>query len=407
MNDITCIYTDTNLIMYIANVEQCKLDKIDSSTSCICGFNEVVIDKLSAMIKIGNGAINLQSNQNLGFNFGSSKPSSGNEIGGSYGVDHGSPNSLQFELNSNLPTTQANIDLQTKPSFSLIPNLQGIFKLPTLPLSLIQGLPSIFDLPKLASNTIIDIADMNNALRATVPQIVGNVFSNLKQGMLSDSNGVANISAINTLTSIDGSNFDLSQSSSSNDIALVGEKLFLAWLDSHLLGLKLTTSMAAYIRSNALNLFRQIVAQYVDKAMKLGGSLEVNLKRANQLALTNSQELVGYLMNNYINFAGGIMKLIGEKVSWMGKQIDSTGESISTLDLNPMNTASKVLNTLPNPVDYANYFRAYGKQIMSDLRFDTLQNKQNDISIKVETPMINTRPQLTNTLSQTISSWWG
>lgn len=235
----------------------------------------------------------------------------------------------------------------------------------------LDGLPTRNPLGKLNHSQTIQPDEMANALESTIPNVVSNIFTNI-QNMTEGTGEVDLLSApLSTkkeeasLTSIDGSKVSIS-GNSSTEIAAEGERLFQQWIEHQLKNLHLTAAMAGYIRKNAMNLFRRIASQYMERVGKMGGSLEDNMRKATQVALNNTQTLTAAILKNYVDFAGGLMQIIGEQVSRVGKQLDSTGDSISHMSLNPFDIVSNVIDSLPNPSDYSKYFRAFGKQLMGE-----------------------------------------
>lgn len=220
-------------------------------------------------------------------------------------------------------------------------------------------------LMKLNQTFKVDPSDIEGALQSTVPEVVSNIFSNLNNLVEKEQNkpGSASTGTVGTLTSIDGSSVNV-QGDTSSQIVSQGEKLFQDWIEHQLDSLHLTASVANYIRKNALNLFRRVLKQYVNQVTKLGGSIEENVRKATQTALSNTQTLTSFILRNYINFAGGLLRVIGEQVSRVGKNLDTTGNVISNLNLNPFDIMSNVLQSLPNPTDYADYFKNFGRYLM-------------------------------------------
>lgn len=270
-------------------------------------------------------------------------------------------------------------------------------------------------LSKLNQSQKVDTSDMQNALELTIPNVVSNIFSNIQNLTIQTATN-SNSKPIESLTSIDGSSVSVS-GSSTEQITALGEQLFLQWIDHQLQSLHLTASMAAYIQRNALSLFRRIVKQYVERVEKLGGKVEDNVRRATQIALNNTQNLISFLLKNYINFAGGIMKILGEQVSRVGKQLDATGETIAHINLNPFDIVSNVIDSLPNPAHYSEYFRAFGKYLMgesssSSSKGDQQQVAQNDPQHPSENSNNQDRPKglfskTMGALGKTLGSWIG
>lgn len=220
-------------------------------------------------------------------------------------------------------------------------------------------------LMKLNQSSKIDPQEMADALQVTVPNVVSNIFSNINN--IITQTGSHNQDSDKRddpgkLTSIDGSSIDI-KSNSSAQISAEGEKLFIQWIEHQLDSLHLTVTTASYIRKNAVSLFRRIAQQYVERMERMGGRVEDNVEKATQIALNNTQHLISFLLKNYLNFSGGLMQIIGEQVSRVGKQLDSTGTTISSYSLNPLTIVTSVLDSLPNPSDYSRYFRAFGKQL--------------------------------------------
>lgn len=223
-------------------------------------------------------------------------------------------------------------------------------------------------LMKLNQSSTVDPQEMTNALQVTIPNVVSNIFSDIKNltSQTSDHHQESNKrDDSGKLTSIDGSSVD-TKGDSSAQITADGEKLFMQWIEHQLDSLHLTVSTANYIRKNAINLFRKIAQQYVERMEKMSGRVEENVLKATQIALNNTQLLTSFLLKNYLNFAGGLMQIIGEQVSRIGRQIDSTGDTIAHMSLNPLTIVTNVLDSLPNPSTYSQYFRAFGKQLMGD-----------------------------------------
>lgn len=247
-------------------------------------------------------------------------------------------------------------------------------------------------LMKLNQSSAVKPQEVADAVQLTVPNVVSNIFSNINNltsqaGQEEDRRDIPG-----KLTSIDGSSVNINGSSSDQIIA-EGEKLFLKWIEHQLDSLHLTVSTANYIRKNAINLFRKISQQYVERMKKVGGKLEDNVLKGTQIALYNTELLVTFLCKNYINFAAGLMQMIGEGVSSVGKQIDSTGDTIAHFNVNPLTIVTNVLDSLPNPSDYSKYFIAFGKQIMGESTNSTddnqkqsspSQSQQEDTSSKTE-----------------------
>ena len=245
------------------------------------------------------------------------------------------------------------------------------------------------ELAKLNQSQKVDSSDMQSALESTIPNLVSSIFSNIQNIAIqtennsshppqsSDGNSGGTGGSPNVLTSIDGSSVQLN-GNSTEQITAKGEELFMQWVEHQLQILHLTASTANYIRKSALNLFRRIVKQYVERIERLGGRVEDNVKRATQIALNNTENLIAFILRNYINFAGGLMQIIGESVSRFGKKIDSTGETIANVNLNPFDMVSDVIDSLPNPSRYSEYFRAFGKYIMGES--SSTPNSSNDAS---------------------------
>lgn len=211
--------------------------------------------------------------------------------------------------------------------------------------------------------------DMAHALESTVPNLVSNIFSNIKNlTMQTEQN--PDRPQLTTLTSIDGSSVDI-KGDNKDQITADGEKLFDIWLEHQIETLNLTATMANHIRKSAGVLFRRIIKQYVERVERMGGKVEQNIQRATQMALNNTQLLIAFLLKNYVNFAAGIMQILGEQVSRVGKQLDSTGETIAHMSLNPFDIISSVMESLPNPSEYSNYFRNIGKQLLGDLGYSS------------------------------------
>lgn len=281
-------------------------------------------------------------------------------------------------------------------------------------------------LMKLNQSSTVKPETMASALQSTVPNVVSSIFLNIKnlttQAEQNLNTGKGEASS-DQLTSIDGSSVNI-KGNSSVQITAEGEKLFQSWIDHQLNSLHLTASAANYIRKNALNLFRRIVNQYVDRMARIGGGVEQNVLKATQMALNNTQTIVSFILRNYINFAGGLMQIIGEQVSRFGRRLDSTGETIAHISLNPFDIVSNVMESLPNPSQYAQYFRAFGKQLIGEISSfgqnepEAGSSQATSASPTTSNPTINEsqtnnnigtrRPQgLINTLGKTITSWIG
>lgn len=255
----------------------------------------------------------------------------------------------------------------------------------------------------------VDAQVMENAVESTVPGVVSNIFSNIQSLALQTEQHKqppeSNQDKPGQLTSIDGNSVSV-QGESTAQITAEGEKLFIMWIEHQLGNLHLTASMANYIRKSALNLFRRIVKQYVERISKIGGSLEDNARRATQMALNNTQHLITFLLKNYLNISGGLMQIIGEQVSRIGKQLDSTGDTIAHMSLNPLTIVTKVMDSLPNPSDYSNYFREFSKQLLGTN--DPPISATPDIGAGQKEP--STQGLITKTmgaLGKTLSSWLG
>lgn len=232
----------------------------------------------------------------------------------------------------------------------------------------VQSLQNNPTLAKLnASVAQVNSQEVSTALQTTIPSVVSNIFTSLEQSMQNAQLQPPSANATTTtLVSMDGSTSGaLSANATLEDVSAEGERLFLSWLEHQMTALHLTASMANSIRKNSLLMFRRIVDQYIERAKLVGGSLQDNVRRANQLALSNTQDLISYLLSNYVNFAGGFMRIIGEQVSRVGKQIDSTGSSMKHASVNPFDIISSVIDALPNPSTYSQYFRDIGKQLVT------------------------------------------
>lgn len=296
-------------------------------------------------------------------------------------------------------------------------------------------------LAKLNQSQSVKPEDMASALESTVPNVVSNIFFNIQNLTTEAEQNLHNNTSdrldpnSGKLTSIDGSSISVIGDSSAQ-ITAQGEKLFLLWIEHQIESLHLTASAASYIRKSALSLFRRIAKQYVERIQRIGGSVEQNVQRATQMALNNSQNLVSFIIRNYMNFAGGMMQIIGEQVSRIGKQLDSTGETIAHISLNPFDIVSNVMESLPNPSEYAKYFRAFGKQLIGEISSFASAGLQNNngelvqqtgeikqtnptpVNPSLATPEAsnknehtitnNHRPQgLISSLGKTFSSWMG
>lgn len=273
-------------------------------------------------------------------------------------------------------------------------------------------------LMKLNKTVKVDPSDIQGALQSTVPEVVSNIFSNLNNLVEKEQQkpGSANTGAVGTLTSIDGSSVNV-QGDSSAQIVSEGEKIFQEWIEHQLNNLHLTASVANYIRKNAINLFRRVLKQYVDQVSKLSGSIEENVRKATQTALSNTQHLTSFILRNYINFAGGLLRVIGEQVSRVGKNLDTTGNVISNMNLNPFDIMSNVLQSLPNPTDYADYFRSFGRYLMGQGPSPQRPQDHRPVAAEVqdqEVPAAEEEPRRRGILSNTVGalqkafgSWFG
>lgn len=260
------------------------------------------------------------------------------------------------------------------------------------------------------------IQSVQSTLESTVPNVVSNIFSNIQYlAIQTEHNSNASSSGssqqTNTLTSIDGSSVHLESNETADEITAQGEQLFLEWIDRQIQALHMTASMAAYIRKSALNLFRRIVKQYVQRIGKLGGGVEANVRKATQVALNNTQNLIAFLLRNYLNVAGGLMQIIGEQVSRVGKQLDSTGETIAHINLNPFDIVSNVIASLPNPSRYSEYFRAFGRYLMGETQQvggnaeqQQQQQQQNDNQDGRRKGLLS---KTMGALGKTLGSWLG
>lgn len=220
---------------------------------------------------------------------------------------------------------------------------------------------------KLNKTTKVDLNDIQDALQSTVPEVVSNIFSNINHLIeVEQKDPNLNVGTTGTLTSIDGSSVSVAGDTSAQIMA-EGEKLFLDWIEHQLNAVHLSASVVNYIRKNALILFRRVVRQYVIRISRLGGSIEENVRKATQMALSNTQNLTAFILKNYVNFAGGLLRIIGEQVSRVGKNLDSTGNTIKGINLNPFDIVSNVIESLPNPADYSEYFRNVGRQLFGQI----------------------------------------
>lgn len=225
----------------------------------------------------------------------------------------------------------------------------------------------------------VDTSEMQSVLELTIPNVVSNIFSNIQNVTIETEHhqdgGSDSGDESGKLTSIDGSSIDVS-GNSTEQITAQGEQLFVVWINHQLQSLHLTASVAAYIERSAINLFRRIVRQYVERVEKVGGRVEENVIQATQIALNNTQNLIAFLLKNYLNFAAGLMQIIGEQVSRVGKQLDATGETIAHINLNPFDIVSNVIGSLPNPSRYSEYFRAFGKYLMGEPSMSNSNSEQ-------------------------------
>lgn len=242
----------------------------------------------------------------------------------------------------------------------------------------LQGLPQSSKEPSQNQNQNhkVEAQEVQEAVVSTVPNVVSNIFTNIQDLAIQTEQDPNHVSSSSTaqLISIDGSSAPLNKNDTAAQITAQGEQLFLQWIEHQIRAYHMTASMAAYIRKSALNLFRRIVRQYVQRIERLGGAVESNVRQATQLALNNTQHLISFLLRNYLNFAGGLMQIMGEQVSRVGKQLDTTGETIAHINLNPFDIVSNVIDSLPNPSRYSEYFRAFGKYLMGE---SSVQNEKN------------------------------
>lgn len=228
-------------------------------------------------------------------------------------------------------------------------------------------------------NNLVEPQEVQNAVESTVPNVVASIFTNIQDLAIQTAknpNAPDSTAANNQLTSIDGSSAHLGMNDTSEQITAQGEQLFLQWIEHQIQTYHMTASMAVYIRKSALNLFRRIVKQYVQRIERVGGTVQSNVRQATQLALNNTQNLIAFLLRNYLNFAGGLMQIIGEQVSRVGKQLDSTGSTIAHINLNPFDIVSNVIDSLPNPSHYSEYFRAFGKYLMGESTQNNSEDQQ-------------------------------
>lgn len=217
---------------------------------------------------------------------------------------------------------------------------------------------------KLNKTTKVDLTDIQDALQSTVPEVVSNIFSNINHMIeVEQRDPDVSVGTTGTLTSIDGSSVSVAGDTSAQIMA-EGEKLFLGWIEHQLNTVHLSASVVNYIRKNALILFRRVVRQYVLRISKVGGSIEENVRKATQMALSNTQNLTAFILRNYVNFAGGLLRIIGEQVSRVGKNLDTTGNTIKEINLNPFDIVSNVIESLPNPATYSEYFRNVGRHLL-------------------------------------------
>lgn len=415
----------------------------EDESSCICGLNRSLLDKLEVIMRDANRATcsSLNSHEPKTDGVDTTSPKDSNKPAETSPATH----EIQSEKLTN-PTTS-----ETKPELDKNPDdaIESIEKLtlaiqkleaqiqsiqlknptdskdqtsdssdqrdePIVDGGYLQGLknPSLADeesLAKLNQSKKVDASEMSNALHLTIPNVVSNIFANIQNlTHLADQGDRDQTSA--PLTSIDGDTLN----STSGEINKDTEDLFSQWLDHQLETLKLTTSTADYIRKSAMSLFSRILKQYISRVEKMGGSIESNVRRAAQVALDNTETLVAFILRNYINWAGGLMRIIGESVSSVGKQLDSTGDSIAHLDLNPFEIIPSVMESLPNPSDYSKYFRNFGKQLLGELT-NLTSSLTSTNSSDDQTAASSEAPKKANgiikntmgALSKTLGSWLG
>lgn len=320
-----------------------------------------------------------------------------------------SSNKPMMEVNQNQKVEEATT---TIPTTTLEPNIESKSKPPTQLENngFLNGLPvapvESNDKPvmKVNQSQKVDQQEITTAIQTTIPSIVSNIFSNIQNLTIDTEHNhsvLTQTQQTTTLTSIDGDSVNI-KGDSSAQIEAQGEKLFLNWLEHQLDSLHLTASMANYIRKSAVNLFSHIIRQYIKRVERLGGNIEQNVQRATQMALNNTQNLISFLLRNYLNMAGGLMQMIGEYVSRVGKQLDSTGETIAHISLNPFDIVSKVFESLPNPTNYANYFREFGKQLI-----DASQQEQQEQQTTTTRRPHGLLSKTVGALGKTFGSWLG
>lgn len=259
-------------------------------------------------------------------------------------------------------------------------------------------------LAKLNCSNTIDAKDLENAIKLTVPQLVSNIFSSIHSFSLTSQQSVLSLNHTigkpeagepNMLVSIDGSKVNITNSLNATEMAAEGERLFTKWLDHYLDDLKLTAAMANHIRKSALNLFSRILRQYIQGVERMGGNIQENLRRGIQMALSNTQSLTSFLLRNYINFSAGLMQLIGDQVSRVGKRIDTTGDAISHINMNPFDIVSNVLDSLPNPADLSRYFKSIGKYLAGESITDQPAAESSSVQKTI------------SNIGKTLTSWMG
>lgn len=332
-----------------------KIDNLHKDT-CICGIDPKLIDKLEELIRLGlEASQSCQAKPDITEDRAEHEQPTGND-----GPESGTHQNQQDE------SSQTNQPEQQAINVAVANFLTGLLNQST----------NLEALSKLNSSAKIETNEMENALKLTVPQLVSNIFSNIQSFSLNSHQSIMSINHSiysnldpdepKKLVSIDGSSVNVSSQLNATEMADQGEKLFTTWLDHYLAELQLTASMANHIRKNAATLFRRILVQYIRGVEKMGGNIQDNVRSGIQMALSNTQTLTTFLLRNYINFSAGLMQLIGDQVSRVGKRIDTTGDAISHISLNPFDIVSSVLDSLPNPSDLSKYFKSMGKYLIGE-----------------------------------------
>lgn len=385
------------IIVAILSLEAQVIVGLQKDT-CICGIDPKLMDKLEELIKLGLDATqSCQTKPDITEDRAEHEQPTTND-----GAE--SPETSQIQLDE-LVSQPANQSDQQALNVAVANFLAGLAN---------QSANSEA-LSKLNSSAKIDTSEMENALKLTVPQLVSNIFSSIQSFSLNSHQSVMSInhsiySTINSeepkkLVSIDGSSVNVSSQSNATEMADQGEKLFTTWLDHYLAELQVTASMANHIRKNAATLFRRILVQYIRGVEKMGGNIQDNVRSGIQMALSNTQTLTTFLLRNYINFSAGLMQLIGDQVSRVGKRIDTTGDAISHISLNPFDIVSSVLDTLPNPSDLSKYFKSMGKYLIGETASPSDQPSR-PTTANDHKPL-DTEHKTIGNIGKTLTSWIG